>query len=520
MILHLKHSISSDTCEQTYGFLPCTSSVLGNVFLILVYGYLMFCAAKFLSNGSEILLEILGPGIIGGLFLPILSSLPDAIIILAKKQLKVRCQLGMGLLAGSTVMVLTLLWGSCIVAGKCDLVNSIAVDLQDTKRFSLTGSGVSTDIWTSYAARIMVVSVIPFIIVQLPQVLHTTSQTRLAILISLIVSASLLISYCLYQVFSLQRRRLAYAKRKHVISVFLEHLKMRALGRLLTDDGEPNTEVIQKLFTAIDQNSDGYLSTKELRSLIIGIEFDDMDLNIDDAVENVMGDFDTSQDLLIDRDEFVKGISKWLDKAKRSVIYASDRGPRTTRLVQDFRLQTKKEYYLLGDQNDEAVESIENPKWNASKAGLMLLMGTAIAAAFADPLVDAVDDFSTATSIPSFFVSFVVLPFASSSEVVSALIFASRKKLRTASLTFSEIYGAVTVSNFFCLSVFLGLVYVRDLTWNFSSEVLIILIVCVVMGVFASFRTTFPLWTSLVAYALYPFSLVLVYVLQYVFGLS
>jgi len=46
----------------------------------------------------------------------------------------------MGLLAGSTVMLLTLLWGSCVVVGKCDLSeNSTATDSRDTKGFSLFG---------------------------------------------------------------------------------------------------------------------------------------------------------------------------------------------------------------------------------------------------------------------------------------------------------------------------------------------------------------------------------------------
>ena len=76
------------------------------------------------------------------------------------------------------------------------------------------------------------------------------------------------------------------------------------------------------------------------------------------------------------------------------------------------------------------------------------------------------------------------------------------------------------MNNLLCLSVFLALVYVRDLTWDFSSEVLVILIVCLVIGLLASFRTKFPLWTSLLAFALYPFSLLLVYILDYVFGWS
>jgi Ca2+/Na+ antiporter len=64
--------------------MPCTTTVLGNLFLMLVYGYLMYSAAKWLSSGSEILLEILGPGIVGGLFLPVLTSLPDAMLILGE----------------------------------------------------------------------------------------------------------------------------------------------------------------------------------------------------------------------------------------------------------------------------------------------------------------------------------------------------------------------------------------------------------------------------------------------------
>lgn len=73
---------ASVVCEQTYGFMPCTNTGLGNFFLILVYGYLMYVGATYLSDGSEILLDILGPGIIGGLFLPVLGALPDALLIL------------------------------------------------------------------------------------------------------------------------------------------------------------------------------------------------------------------------------------------------------------------------------------------------------------------------------------------------------------------------------------------------------------------------------------------------------
>lgn len=70
------------------------------------------------------------------------------------------------------------------------------------------------------------------------------------------------------------------------------------------------------------------------------------------------------------------------------------------------------------------------------------------------------------------------------------------------------------MNNVLGFSVLLSLVYFRGLSWDFCAEVLIILIVCAVMGIAASFSSTFPIWTSLVAYLLYPLSLMLVYVLE------
>lgn len=118
--------------------------------------------------------------------------------------------------------------------------------------------------------------------------------------------------------------------------------------------------------------------------------------------------------------------------------------------------QIKRQHYLLGDQSDEVVEGGESPRRIMYKAISMLVLGTIIAAAFADPLVDAVDNFSDATGIPTFFISFIALPLATnSSEAVSAIIFSSRKRLRTASLTFSEVCFPYLPSFFyvFCLII-------------------------------------------------------------------
>jgi hydroxymethylpyrimidine/phosphomethylpyrimidine kinase len=64
----------------------------------------------------------------------------------------------------------------------------------------VAGTGITTDVQTSYAARIMGLSVIPFIIAQFPKMLKTHHGQRLAMLLALIVSFLLVLSYCLYQV--------------------------------------------------------------------------------------------------------------------------------------------------------------------------------------------------------------------------------------------------------------------------------------------------------------------------------
>lgn len=62
----------------------------------------------------------------------------------------------------------------------------------------------------------------------------------------------------------------------------------------------------------------------------------------------------------------------------------------------------------------------------------------------------------------------------------------------------------------FC--VLLSLIYFRGLSWHFSAEILVLLMVCGIMGCLTSLSTFFPVWTSAIAYLLYPLSLVLVYV--------
>ena len=114
---------SHDTCfEDRGGIFPCSSTITGNLILMVFYGALLGLAAKFISDGAEMLLEFgLPPGVIGGVVLPVLGAVPDCAIILASglgEGAQEKLSVGMGTLAGSTVMLLTVAWSASLFVGR------------------------------------------------------------------------------------------------------------------------------------------------------------------------------------------------------------------------------------------------------------------------------------------------------------------------------------------------------------------------------------------------------------------
>lgn len=516
---------SASSCEATYGVLPCTDTVIGNLFLLAAYGYLLFVAAKLLSEGSELLLTVLDAGIIGGLLLPILGALPDSILILVsglggtQAEAQEQVLVGIGLLAGSIVMLLTVLWGSCLLLGRCDLEfeneKLTAIDKTLTRPFDLKGTGVENDDLTKLSARIMIASIVPFIVAQLPSIFNFSSTGNIHVLIACVLSFGGLLGYCLYQVFTpwIQERRKEIAQRMFIQAKAMERfVKPLDRANLIDENGDLDIEFSRKLFHSIDLDKDGALTKKEaallLRATLVGEDLDDEMLN------HFMQEYDSDHDNQISLEEFISGMRKWCKELKLHRHHTiGHRREEAESFVNELRR-------LEMDEEEDEGES--NPPTKAQiirKAVFFLIGGTIVAAVFADPLVDAVNDFSTASHIPSFFISFVLLPLASnSSEAVSSILFSARKKKRNMSLTCSQIYGGVTMNSTMGLGIFLALVYARQLVWDFSSEVLVVCLVIIVMGLLASFRKVFPTWMAGIALLLYPVSLGLVAVLDYVAG--
>lgn len=554
---HILHSAAATgRCDETYGFLPCSTSIGGNIFLMLVYGTMLLVAAKLISDGSELLLQVLDPGIIGGLLLPILGSFPDALLIVVsgvggtQAEAQEQVLVGMGVLAGSTIMLLTIAWSGSLFCGRCDLTgpHGTAKERTLTRGWSPTETGVTTDEQTRLGAWIMIASILPYVVVQIPILDNQIkSQGRWAALIGCAVSVAGLIAYCVYQVTSpwLQSKQIGEAKMQYLRSVALRDLQRlsadKSWGGLLMDDGvTPNPDTLELIFRQFDENNDGELSRSELKGLIVGLGIRHQGtVPSDEEVATWMRDFDTNSDGVLGLEEFIVGLGQWittvqkvhiahtLDKAAATLV----KKPQSNGITEDSHAFLESIAKEVGGQlatmeedteEEEAEEEPEVPLTRSQiiqSAILYMFGGALLVAIFADPMVDAISGFSTATGIPSFFVAFVVSPIASNaSELVSSFVFALKKKKRTISLTYSQVYGAITMNNTLCLGVFLLLVYLRGLVWEFSSEVTVIIISTLVVGVVAATRRTFQTWLGWAVLLLYPFSLALVAFLDNVLG--
>merc|ERR1712137_1523218 len=159
------------------------------IVLMGVYGYVLFVASNLISDGSELCLLVPAYApLVGSVVLPILGAVPDGIMVMfsglgPKSAVQDEIAVGVGALAGSTVMLLTLPWTIGVVAGRVDY---------DGKRFnykrpddapedwekltpgnwSLGGCGVTFHGSIKENAKMMLITLIPFAIIMIPTYMY------------------------------------------------------------------------------------------------------------------------------------------------------------------------------------------------------------------------------------------------------------------------------------------------------------------------------------------------------------
>ncbi|CAN6975506.1 unnamed protein product [Brassica rapa subsp. trilocularis] len=512
--------LSKNACVHVYGFLPCADNVAGYVFQVFSFGCLLIIGENFLSEGRTKLFVIFEVGFYGGIVFPLLTMFTRIALILSSGLTGSReiansmVDNNVGVTVAYTVFALTMQWGACVVFGLSGLGSDQSIRKGEVQRIysdttiprrqlimKIVAAGVKADPKNKKAAGIMLLTLLPFVMVTLSEIFDSKSWKDRIVLITLIISGSATVVYFLYSYFDTadQQKSLDRA-RFELMSEVHKHLQNFSPQSFIKK-GQLSKESLHRLFEKIDVNKDGKIQVSELKDLTV--EFGmlgRMKCDIHELATTLLADFDSDSDGEIDEIEFEKGISRWLKQYKFSFD--------STECQRDNRAEDR---VLKMEQPKESLVA-KLLSQRTMRATIEVIVGILIVLFLATPFMANIELLSKSAGVPSFYVVFVVIPLARNlRNALSAHFCRKKDKARVTSDTFSEIYKDVTMNNLLGISIILAIVYTRGLTWDYSTEVLIIVIVGLIIGVPAYVRSTYPFWICVLAFALYFFSLVLVY---------
>ncbi|KAL9857978.1 putative EF-hand domain pair, mitochondrial Rho GTPase [Arabidopsis thaliana] len=527
------NDITKNMCVHVYDFLPCADNVAGYVFQVFSFGCILIIGEYFLTKGRTKLFLIFEVGFYGGIIFPLLTMFPRIALILStglvgsREMASSRVGNIIGVTVGYSVFALTIQWGACILFGLSGTKPEQPIELSGTKPeqpIELSGenpdvkcprikvywkklsdyvfASVEADITNKKSAGIMLLTILPFILVTFSEISSSQYWNDIIVLITLIISASATFGYFFYSYFDRddQAKSLEHA-RFELMSEVHKHLQIFSPKSLIRD-GQLNQESLKRLFQKIDANGDGKIQVAELKDLTV--EFGmigRVKCHIDKLVHTLVDDFDRDGDREIDEAEFEIGIKKWLNQYKFS--FDTTVPPREDQAEGVPILKVEKPEQSL-------VKKLLS--WRTLRASLEVILGMLVVIYLARPFMMNIQLLSESAGVPSFYVVFVVIPLARNlKNTLSAHFCRKKDKAKITSDTFSEIYKDVTMNNLMGISIILAIVYARELVWDYTTEVLIIVIVGLLIGLPAYVRTTYPFWICLLAFALYFISLVVVY---------
>jgi Ca2+/Na+ antiporter len=551
------------------------------LFLTVLYAVILYQSSNLIADGSELLLLIPSlAGLVGSIVLPILGAVPDGMMTLASgmgDDAQSTVGAGVGVLAGSTVMLLTFPWFLAIVSGRVPL-DSDGQPCYDKKanvlengepKFTGTGlfdSGIAGGDSIPKNAKIMLGTTLIYMIIQIPALGYdpqpdkedtTDCKTecqadheRIMALVGLVVSVAAFFAYLV----------VCYCDSKkddgNALDAIIEGIKNRkvSLGAAL----EFASKNVSSSSGKLDQESK---DTQSLLQKVLKPFFVKYDEDASGTLE-----FNEFQFLLDDLGE--KLIEKEKKKMFRDACMMQDKQPRLDRLgtAQLTTMNTKDLKASLGklqfaafcqcmysyvsdpdrvahahkeveegpgtadkgkDDDDEEEEEEEIPEDLADlppdqqrsailrRSLWMMGLGTFIVVFVSDPFVDCLTAWGDRLGIPTFYISFVVAPFASNaSELLSAYAYAAKKTKSSIGTSLSTLIGAACMNNTFCLAIFFALIYWKKLAWQFTAETASIMAIQWLIGIIAIVKNVQTFATGFVILACYPLCLAIVYVME------
>jgi len=480
--------------------------------------------------------------------IPILGAVPDGAIVLVSglgSNPQCSVSVGVGTLAGSTIMLLTIPYALSIILGSRDKdpeTGRAAAYPNSSKPkyengFTLFQTCITIFSNIPFGAKVMMVSSLTYFIVSIPAAVYKTSSAsrqqqieHVPALVGMIVCFTALVLYCVYQVKNshaameqeMKQHKLKFNQWRHTIG---------------TKFGKTDT-AIRTVFDKFDKDKNGKIDRNELFDGFKSLGLDCTRQQILEIMKEMNTDHD-NQSLTFD--EFATAIKKW------SQVLLSDRKTQI-RLSQiddnkEMELQTTKRSvpsnnytYNLNDDEKNEHEQLLAEMWKEmeeeeedeedemmlelsdrqvlGRALLQLVIGTILVTIFSDPMVSVIENFSITIHVNAFFVSFILTPICSNaSEIYSALMFAKKKSTEGVSLSLSALYGAACMNDTFVLGIFCALVYFKELEWTFLVETLVILLTIFVVGIIGIHETIHN-WQALLAASMFPLSLLLVATLE------
>lgn len=394
---------------------------------------------------------------------------------------------GVGALAGSTIMLLTVPLALSVLAGRVDIVNGTPAYLKKPKlshslpfKDFLKKTGVSIADEISHAGVVMAVTTIPYFLIQIPAAfLHGPTEEVAEgehwwSLLAFVVCLSGLFYYMRLQLHFSQEgqdkhKRVAVTKkilRQGKISLSgalkktVEEARMHASAReggynsIALGELAPPAEVVDYLkevlidaFRIYDVDRSGTLEKKELR-----LFFKDFHENIAESdIEVLLQKADKNADGDISFDEFI-GLAY-------NLIVSHDQLSHAKEAKHTIGAQMEVAEAIWRDDDEEEEEIPEDftalsPEEQQSaiklRAFRMLAIGTIIVIYFSDPMVDVMQEIAVRAGISPFYVSFVLAPLASNaSEVVASMYYAGKKTRKTIAVSLSALEGAASMNNTF-----------------------------------------------------------------------
>jgi Ca2+/Na+ antiporter len=538
---------------------PSEVGFTGLIWLFLSYGYVLYQASNLISEGSELLLLIPSmAGLVGGVVLPLLGAVPDGAIILFSglgdiEQAQETLSVGVGALAGSTVMLLTIPFALSVYGGRVDLLPtgpnylgkpklSEKANIQD----ALEKSGVTVTEAVKHGGILMVCTTIPYFLIQVPAMfLHGPTDVvangeHWWSLAGLAICLTGLAVYMRLQL-KISREGEDRDKRMAIMKKVLNKGKMSLSGAVamevrnkeanlaasaaseyqsLNDDtlypppavAEYLKEILGAAFKTYDANGNGELDRYETK-----VFFRDFHESIsDEEIDELFVKYDTDNSGFISLDEFI-GLAYSLIKLQDKKDRKSGAGEKSRR----GGVQSAIAEAAFSDVEEEevpeeftALSPDEQQAAIKQRAFVMLLIGTTLVVLFSDPMVDVLQEIAVRAHVSPFYVSFVLAPLASNaSEVIASMYYASKKTRKTITVSLTTLEGAACMNNTFCLSIFMGLIFCRGLAWQYTAETISILTVEMVVAVLVQ-SNVLTLARGLFILALFPLSLVLVATLE------